>query len=105
MNEVKTIEKVVEMIECELDFYMNKYPNTYRKVRGLLREIIRVNEKNDKEIRAKAIDEFAELLKGKLVRKYANTNLTQQYVALQVTDWCNEIAEQMKAGGENENRN
>lgn len=49
-----------------------------------------------------AIDEFAETLKGNLVRKYANANLTQQYVALQVTDWCNEIAEQMKAGGENE---
>lgn len=50
----------------------------------------------------KAIDDFAELLKGNLVRKYANSNLTQQYVALQVTDWCNEIARQLKAGGENE---
>lgn len=48
----------------------------------------------------KAIDEFAELLKGNLIRKYANATLTQQYVALQVTDWCNEIAEQMKAGAE-----
>lgn len=50
----------------------------------------------------KAIDEFAELLKGNLVRKYANSSLSQQYVALQVTDWCNEISEQLKAGGKNE---
>ena len=48
------------------------------------------------EIRNKAIEDFAELLKGNLVRKYANGNMTQQYVALQVTDWCNEIAEQLK---------
>lgn len=52
----------------------------------------------EQAIRDKAIDDFAELLKGNLVRKYANANLTQQYVALQVTDWCNEIAEQLKAG-------
>lgn len=54
------------------------------------------------EIRNKAIDDFAELLKGNLIRKYANANITQQYVALQVTDWCNEIADQLKGGGVNE---
>lgn len=48
----------------------------------------------------KVIDEFYELRKGNSVRKYANANLTQQYVALQVTDWCNEIAEYLKAGGD-----
>lgn len=57
-----------------------------------------VLEENEQEIRNKAIDDFAELLKGNLIRKYANANLTQQYVALQVTDWCNEITEQLKAG-------
>ena len=50
--------------------------------------------------RKKAVDDFTELLEGNLLRKYANANLTQQYVALQVTDWCNEIAEQLKEGGE-----
>lgn len=50
--------------------------------------------------RKKAIDDFIELLKGNLIRKYANANLTQHYVALQVTDWCNKIAEQLKEGGE-----
>lgn len=54
------------------------------------------------EIRNKTIDDFAELLKGKLVRKYANASETQQYVAMQATDWCNEIAEQLKGGGVNE---
>ena len=45
---------------------------------------------------SKAIDDFAELLKSKLVHKYANANVTQQYVAIQATDWCNVIAEQLK---------
>ena len=44
----------------------------------------------------KGIDNFAELLKDKLVQKYANARLEQQYVALQVTDWCKEIAEKLK---------
>ena len=44
----------------------------------------------------KGIDNFAELLKDKLVQKYANARLEQQYVALQVTDWCEEIAEKLK---------
>lgn len=44
----------------------------------------------------KGIDNFAELLKDKLVQKYANARPEQQYVALQVTDWCEEIAEKLK---------
>ena len=44
----------------------------------------------------KGIDNFAELLTGKLVQKYANARPEQQYVALQVTDWCEEIAEKLK---------
>lgn len=54
-----------------------------------------------KEIRNKTIDEFAERLKNKLVLRYGSATLTEQYVGMQVTDWCNEIAEQMK--GEHEN--
>jgi hypothetical protein len=48
------------------------------------------------EIRNKAIDEFAEQLKNKLVLRYGSATPTEQYVAMQVTEWCNEIAEQMK---------
>lgn len=50
------------------------------------------------EIRNNAIDEFAKRLKNKLVVKYGNATPIEQYVALQVTDWCNEIADQMKGG-------
>ena len=48
------------------------------------------------EIRNKAIEEFAERLKNKLVVRYGNATLTKQYVAMQVDAWCNEIAESMK---------
>ena len=50
----------------------------------------------EQEIRNKAIDEFAEQLKNKLVLRYGSATPTEQYVAMQVTEWCNEIAEQMK---------
>ena len=48
------------------------------------------------DYREKVIDEFAERMKAKLVLKYGNATVTEQYVAMQATDWCNEIAEQMK---------
>ena len=44
----------------------------------------------------KGIDNFAGLLKDKLLQKYANARPEQQHVALQVTDWCEEIAEKLK---------
>lgn len=46
--------------------------------------------------RNRAIHEFAERLKDVLVGRYANATLTEQYVALQATAWCNEIAEELK---------
>lgn len=53
-------------------------------------------EDYDTIIRNKAIDEFAERVKSKLVLRYGNATPTEQYVAMQVTDWCNEIAEEMR---------
>lgn len=50
----------------------------------------------------KAIDEFAEALKNKLVLRYGHATPTEQYVAIQATDWCDEIAEQLKAGGKSD---
>ncbi len=47
---------------------------------------------------SKAIDEFAERMKNNLVLRYGNATATEQYVAMQATDWCNEIAEQLKGG-------
>ncbi len=81
-------DEYIEELEVEVE--------EYRKI-GTLEECLAAVEK--KEVRNKAIDDFAELLKGKLVRKYANASETQQYVAMQATDWCNEIAEQLKGGG------
>ena len=49
-----------------------------------------------KHVKEQAIDEFAERMKAKLVLKYGNATATEQYVAMQATDWCNEVAEQMK---------
>ena len=51
-------------------------------------------------IRAKALDEFAERLKNKVQVKYGRASLTSQYVGMQVCDWCDEIAEQLKGGAE-----
>lgn len=48
------------------------------------------------DYRNKVIDEFAEALKNKLVLRYGHATPTEQYVAIQATDWCDEIAEQMK---------
>lgn len=53
----------------------------------------------EQEIRNKAIEEFAEQLKNKLVLRYGSATPTEQYVAMQVDEWCNEIAESMKKGG------
>lgn len=50
----------------------------------------------------KAIDDFSELLKGNLLQKYANARHEQQYVALQVTDWCDDIAGRLKVVMEDE---
>lgn len=50
----------------------------------------------------KAIDEFAEQLGNLLVLRYGNATPTEQYVAMQVTDWCGKIAEQMKGGADYE---
>lgn len=47
-------------------------------------------------IRETVITEFAEKLKNKLVLKYGNASAAQQYVAMQVTDWCAEIAKELK---------
>lgn len=47
-------------------------------------------------IRETAITEFAEKLKNKLVLKYGNASVAQQYVAMQVTAWCAEIAKELK---------
>lgn len=46
--------------------------------------------------RARAIDEFVEALANKVVLKYGNATPAEQYVAMQVTDWAKEIAEQLK---------
>ena len=58
----------------------------------------KVKELSEQEIRNKAIEEFAERLKNKLVLRYGSATPTEQYVAMQVDEWCNEIAESMKGG-------
>lgn len=66
------------------------------KLQEIVNEKIKEVELDANAIRNKAIEEFAEWLKNKLVLRYGNATLTEQYVAMQVTDWCNEIAESMK---------
>ena len=76
------------------------YSEKYVKLDDVYDEIFKAEKEYDErwitEIRNKAIDDFAEQLKNKLVLRYGSASPTEQYVAMQVTDWCGEIAVQMK---------
>ena len=56
----------------------------------------------EKQIRAKAIDDFAILMKETLNHDWATTKISEQIIYNRLFDKCNEIAKQLKAGGENE---
>ena len=53
----------------------------------------------EKQIRAKAIDDFAILMKETLNHDWATTKISEQIIYNRLFDKCNEIAEQLKAGG------
>ena len=53
----------------------------------------------EKQIRAKAIDDFAILMKETLNHDWATTKISEQIIYNRLFDECNEIAEQLKAGG------
>lgn len=57
-----------------------------------------------KEIYNKAIDDFAILMKETFNHDWATTKISEQIIYNRLFDKCNEIAEQLKAGGENENK-
>lgn len=50
----------------------------------------------------KAIDDFAILMKETLNHDWATTKIYEQIIYNSLFDKCNEIAEQLKAGGMNE---
>ena len=50
----------------------------------------------EKQIRAKAIDDFAILMKETLNRDWATTKISEQIIYNRLFDKCNEIAEQLK---------
>ena len=52
----------------------------------------------EKQIRAKAIDDFAILMKETLNHDWATTKISEQIIYNRLFDECNEIAEQLKAG-------
>ena len=56
----------------------------------------------EKQIREKVIDDFAILMKETLNHDWATTKISEQIIYNRLFDKCNEIAEQLKAGGENE---
>ena len=53
----------------------------------------------EKQTRAKAIDDFAILMKETLNHDWATTKISEQIIYNRLFDKCNEIAEQLKAGG------
>jgi hypothetical protein len=53
----RTTETVVKEIIKELDFYMDKYPNTYGRVKKLLNEVIEI----DKTKTEQALKQIGEL--------------------------------------------
>lgn len=56
----------------------------------------------EKKIRSKAIDDFAILMKETLNHDWATTKISEQIIYNRLFDKCNEISEQLKAGGEND---
>ena len=110
---MRTIPEVVENIKNILnDAERTQDGECLVDIDDLVNEILTINSKNERKCeecagctnwlcdcantRDIAIDEFAEALTNKLVLKYGNATPTEQYVALQVTDWIKEIAEQLK---------
>ena len=53
----------------------------------------------ENQIRSKAIDDFAILMKETLNHDWATTKISEQIIYNRLFDECNEIAEQLKAGG------
>lgn len=82
-------------------------------VEGEDKELSDLTEEHDKEVGAKAIDEFADRLSKYLnvesATKYGNKDAEQQrnsydtLMKYEIADAIDDIAEQMKTGGENEN--
>ena len=74
-------------------------------VEGEDKELCNLMEEHDKEIRAKDIDEFAEMLKEKYEEHNLDLCLRQNdYYSyanscIQLENYIDKIAEQMKAGG------
>ena len=60
-------------------------------------------KEHDEEIYNKAIDDFAILMKEAFNHDWATTKISEQIIYSRLFDKCNEIAEQLKAGGENDN--
>lgn len=78
------------------DHLFNKYD-----VEGEDKELCNLMEEHDKEIRAKAIDEFAHQLKETLNQEFpSNYESTKSFFTLENARLIvDDVAEQMKAGG------
>lgn len=77
-------------------------------VEGEDKELSELMEEHDKQVKAKATDEFAEMLKEKYEEHNLDLCLRQNdYYSyanscIQLENYIDKIAEQMKAGGKNE---
>lgn len=79
-------------------------------VEGEDKELCNLMEEHDKEIRAKAIDEFAEKITLEISKNfilsmlanYENYGKISDKIVYYVIETSKKIAEQMKAGGKNE---
>ena len=89
------------------DHLFNKYD-----VEGEDKELCNLMEEHDKEIRAKAIDEFAEKITLEISKNfilsmlanYENYGKISDKIVYYVIETSKKIAEQMKASGKNESK-
>ena len=84
-------DKIVEHDKHIIEQYKE---NT--KLKGTIKEI---HDNVSKEMYCKGVDDFAILMKETLNHDWATTKISEQIIYNRLFDECNEIAEQLKAGG------
>ena len=99
IDEAKKIKTVVENKD-----YIVQLVNTVVKTMIEALENLKIEDVNIFQLGYnKAIDDFEILMKEAMNHDWATTKICDQIIYNRLFDKCEEIAEQLKAGGENEN--
>ena len=83
----------------DYDNKLNEKINTDTRLKDTIRKIL---DNVAKEMYCKGVEHFAFLMKEALNYDWATTKISEQIIYNRLYDECDRIAEQLKAGGENE---